>query len=160
LENERGQALDIGRLSRNITPALRRALQHRDGGCTFPGCTAQRHVDAHHVNHWADGGGTSLDNLVLLCRHHHRLVHEGGFMLTLSAAGEKRFRRPDGTVVPASADARFRGNASALRLAHRRAQLHIDPKSLQSLWSGEAMDLGMAVDGLIAMEGPALALSG
>ena len=58
-------------------PAIRRALNARDARCRFPGCTA-RHCDAHHITHWADGGGTSLDNLLLLCRRHHRLVHEGG----------------------------------------------------------------------------------
>ncbi len=152
LENEQGQALDIGRRSRNITPALRRALHHRDGGCTFPGCTAQRHVDAHHVTHWADGGETRLDNLVLLCRHHHRLVHEGGFAVSLSSEGKKRFRRPDGTAIPAGPDLRFRGNGSALRVAHRESRLRIDAKTLRSDWSGEAMDLGMAVDGLLARE--------
>ena len=152
LENERGQALDIGRRSRNITPAIRRALQHRDGGCTFPGCTTQHHLDAHHVVHWADGGETRLDNLVLLCRHHHRLVHEGGFTVALSAEGETCFRRPDGGVIPAGADTRFSGNVSDLRLAHRRAQLRIDSRTLRPRWSGEVMDLGMAVEGLLARE--------
>jgi len=78
----------------------RRALEHRDGGCSFPGCTTRRHVDAHHVVHWADGGETKLENLVLLCRHHHRLVHEGGYAVALLASGEARFRDPRGTVVP------------------------------------------------------------
>jgi len=132
LENERGHALDVGRRSRNITPAIRRALQHRDGGCTFPGCTAQHHLDAHHVIHWADGGETRLDNLVLLCRHHHRLVHEGGFSVRLSAEGETGFQRLDGTVVAKGADTRFRGNVSTLRLAHRQAQLHIDSQTARS----------------------------
>ncbi len=152
LETEHGQALDIGRRSRNITPGLRRALRHRDGGCTFPGCTAQRHLDAHHVVHWADGGETRLDNLVLLCRHHHRLVHEGGFSVSFSADGHKRFRRPDGVVVPPGVDMRFRGNVTALRLAHRDARLQIDSETLRSRWSGEAMDLGLAVDALLARE--------
>lgn len=152
LENERGHALDIGRRSRNITPAIRRALQHRDGGCTFPGCTAHRHVDAHHVVHWAGGGETKLDNLLLLCRHHHRLVHEGGFGVSLSASGEKCFRRPDGSVIPAVAETRFRGNVFALQKAHRVNQLELGPRSLVPHWKGEAMDLGMAVGGLLARD--------
>jgi len=156
LENEKGQALDIGRRSRNITPAIRRALEHRDGGCSFPGCTTHRHVDAHHVVHWADGGETKLDNLVLLCRHHHRLVHEGGFGVSLSTAGEKRFRYPDGRVVPTGADTRFRGDVFSLHVGHRRERLGIGPQSLPPNWQGERMDLGMAIDGLLRRDTPGL----
>ncbi|MGH6628122.1 MAG: DUF222 domain-containing protein, partial [Burkholderiales bacterium] len=77
-----GEPLSVGRKTRTVPPAIRRALQRRDGGCRFPGCTCTRFVDAHHIHHWADGGETDIDNLVLLCRHHHRLVHEGGFGLS------------------------------------------------------------------------------
>jgi HNH endonuclease len=71
----------------------------RDRGCAFPGCGAPpSHCDAHHIKHWADGGETSLKDLALLCRRHHRLVHEGGFAVEMSEAGPV-FRRPDGTVI-------------------------------------------------------------
>ena len=73
-----GTVLDVGRRSRTIPPALRRALEVRDRGCRFPGC-GLRFTDAHHVVHWADGGETSLANTILLCRFHHRLVHEEGW---------------------------------------------------------------------------------
>src|SRR6202047_1597979 len=73
-----GRVLDVGRRTRAISPGLRRALEHRDGGCRFPGC-GRRWCDAHHVEAWADGGATSLANTLLLCRRHHRAVHEGGF---------------------------------------------------------------------------------
>jgi 5-methylcytosine-specific restriction endonuclease McrA len=69
--------LDVGRKTRTIPLSIRRALTARDAGCRFPGCTSRR-CDAHHLTHWADGGATSVDNLVLLCRRHHRAVHEGG----------------------------------------------------------------------------------
>ena len=75
-----GSVLDVGRRTRTIPPALRRALEARDRGCRFPGC-GLRFTDAHHVKHWADGGETKLENLVLLCSHHHRLVHEEGWKL-------------------------------------------------------------------------------
>ena len=90
-EDENGEPLSIGRRSRSIPPPMRRALGIRDGGCRFPGCTNTRFVDGHHIKHWADGGETSLDNLVLLCRHHHHLVHEGGFDCRKSADGEIYF---------------------------------------------------------------------
>jgi len=67
-----GEPLDIGRKTRVVPAALRRFLRHRDRGCRFPGCTRRRHFDAHHIAPWADGGGTSGENLVLLCRNHHR----------------------------------------------------------------------------------------
>jgi hypothetical protein len=73
-----GSVLDVGRRTRTIPPALRRALDVRDRGCRFPGC-GLRFTDAHHVRHWADGGETSLSNCLLLCTHHHTLVHERGW---------------------------------------------------------------------------------
>jgi len=94
-----GNPLDIGRKTRAVPPAMQRALRSRDHGCRFPGCTHDRFVDAHHIRHWANGGKTSLDNLVLLCRHHHRLVHEGGFGVERIANGVIQFTRPDGHVI-------------------------------------------------------------
>jgi hypothetical protein len=95
-----GEPLSVGRKTRAIPPALRRALRSRDGGCQFPGCNQRRRVDAHHIQHWARGGATELSNLVELCRHHHRLVHEGGFGLS-GVPGRLTFHRPDGRVLPA-----------------------------------------------------------
>ena len=94
-----GNPLDIGRKTRAVPPAMQRALRSRDHGCRFPGCTHDRFVDAHHIRHWANGGETSLDNLTLLCRRHHRLVHEGGFGVERIAGGILRFTRPDGRVI-------------------------------------------------------------
>jgi hypothetical protein len=92
------QPLDLGRSQRLVNRAQRRALRFRDGpGCAFPGCSA-RHVDAHHILFWADGGPTDLDNLVLLCRHHHRLLHEGGYTAAL-VDNHPRFYRPDHTPI-------------------------------------------------------------
>jgi len=73
-----GSVLDVGRKTRTIPPSVRRALEVRDRGCRFPGC-GLRFTDAHHIKHWADGGETSLTNLLLLCGHHHRLLHEEGW---------------------------------------------------------------------------------
>ncbi len=100
-EDENGEALSIGRKTRAIPPAMRRALRMRDKGCRFPGCTNDRFVDGHHIKHWADGGETSLDNLVLLCRHHHHLVHEGGFACEKTREGEVEFKDQQHEPLPA-----------------------------------------------------------
>jgi hypothetical protein len=143
-ESESGEPLSIGRKSRSIHPALRRALQRRDGGCRFPGCSCRRFVDAHHIVHWADGGETSLDNLVLLCRRHHRLVHEGGFGVRMEPGGEVCFSYPDRDFLPATADGRFRGNVVALRVANARSGLRLTPQTLPPDWRGERMDADLA----------------
>jgi len=96
-----GDPLDVGRKTRNIPSAIRRALIYRDGCCRFPGCTHRRSLDAHHIEHWGEGGATSKDNLVLLCAAHHRAVHEGGFRVSRDA-GSLHFTRPDGSLIPAS----------------------------------------------------------
>jgi hypothetical protein len=94
-----GNPLNIGRKTRAVPPAMHRALRSRDHGCRFPGCTHNRFVDAHHIQHWANGGETSLHNLVLLCRRHHRLVHEGGFGVERIPDGAIQFTRPDGRII-------------------------------------------------------------
>ena len=81
-----------GRRSRTVPSAVRRALRARDRGCRYPGCENHRFVDAHHVRHWARGGETTLTNLVLLCRRHHRAVHEGGYRVDQDG----RFFHPSG----------------------------------------------------------------
>jgi len=150
-DDEDGKALNVGRKTRSIPPAIRRALQRRDQGCRFPGCTAHKYVDAHHVQHWADGGETKMDNLVLLCRHHHRLVHEGGYGVRMTASGPK-FADPTGGTIAAAAETRFRGNVFALKLQNRRSGLEIDAETTIPLWEGERMDEGMAVEGLLQLE--------
>ncbi len=85
-----GQVVSVGRKTRTVPPHLRRALEERDRGCRYPGC-GSRFTEAHHVKHWADGGETSLANTVLLCRRHHRLVHEGRVRMALDAKGQAVF---------------------------------------------------------------------
>jgi hypothetical protein len=90
-----GSVLDVGRRTRTIPPALRRALAARDRGCRFPGCES-RYCEAHHIRHWAAGGETSLSNTLLLCRHHHRVLHEGRWVLAFDPVGRPVFRSPRG----------------------------------------------------------------
>ena len=90
-----GSVLDVGRRTRTVPPALRRALEARDRGCRFPGC-GLRFTDAHHIVHWADGGETVLANMLLLCRRHHRRVHEDGYSVCSDAHGQIVFFTPKG----------------------------------------------------------------
>ena len=85
-QDDVGNVLDIGRRSRTIPAAMARALSIRDGGCQFPGCSESRYVEGHHIKHWAQGGETKLDNLVTLCRFHHRELHREKFSLSVKPA--------------------------------------------------------------------------
>ncbi len=100
------RVVEVGRMARGTSPRLRRLLEEHDPSCRFPGCLNRYWVDAHHIEHWADGGETKLENLVLTCRRHHRLVHEGGFSVEQTPDGpifyDPRGRRIDR--VPAPAD--------------------------------------------------------
>ena len=100
VEDENGEPLNVGRKTRTVPTAIKRALWSRDKCCVFPGCSHKRFVDAHHIQHWSAGGETSLDNLLLLCTRHHRLVHEGGFSIAKDYLDRWYFRRPDGKAVP------------------------------------------------------------
>ena len=140
-----GGGLDVGRRTRTVSPALRRALAARDRQCRFPGCAARR-CDAHHIRHWADGGEAALSNLVLLCRRHHRAVHEEGFRLSVDTGGAMTFLRPDGRPLPeAPAAPAWDGPALApvdTRLA--AAGIGIDADTAPR-WRGERLDLGWAI---------------
>jgi hypothetical protein len=92
--------LGVGRRTRLIPGWLRRQLWHRDGGCRFPGCGRKTWVHGHHIQHWADGGPTDLDNLILLCGYHHRFLHEHGWGITEDPDGKPIFRKPDGSAYP------------------------------------------------------------
>jgi hypothetical protein len=113
LEDGEGRVIDVGRKTRTIPAALRRAIALRDGGCRFPGCDNQI-VDAHHIEHWINGGPTCRENLTSLCRSHHRLVHEGG--ATVEIAGDRfEFHDRRGEVIRAVPD---RPTAAPLTVDH------------------------------------------
>jgi hypothetical protein len=95
-DDEHGNTKDVSRKHRVVHTSLRRKLMSRDKGCRFPGCTHEKWLDAHHVKHWADGGETTAENLVMLCSKHHRLLHEGGFEIKPGANGEWHFRNASG----------------------------------------------------------------
>jgi len=145
-EDDAGNPLDIGRKTRAIPPALRRALQARDGGCRFPGCNHRR-VDAHHIRHWADGGDTSIDNLLTLCRRHHRLVHEDGFGVERAADGSIQFSRPDGRVIEEHPQLPDSGSVEGLLRGIRETGKAIDAASW--IIPGDTLDYGIAIEGLL-----------
>jgi hypothetical protein len=144
-ENAAGEPLDVGRKTRTIPPAIRRALNARDPGCCFPGCTHRRYLDAHHVEHWADGGETKLSNLVHLCRTHHRLVHEGGVTVEPREGGW-RFVRPNGREFAACNGTLLSDYEwTALRDTHAAQGIAIDTETATTLWRGERMDYGLGI---------------
>jgi uncharacterized protein DUF222/HNH endonuclease len=141
-----GVPLSVGRRTRTIPPALRRALRSRDDGCSFPGCTHTRYLHAHHIRHWAHGGPTSLENLVQLCSFHHRLVHEGGYQVVRTGARSVAFMRPDGRRIPTVPSCRG-GDG------RRLPWVGVDSDTCRPRSAGDRLDYGMAVEGLLAVQG-------
>jgi hypothetical protein len=141
-----GEILSVGRKTRAVPPAIRRALRLRDRGCRFPGCTHTRHVDAHHVRHWADGGETKLSNLVELCSGHHRLLHEGGYGLRVTDDGALVFTRPDGERIPdVPRPLVLTGDPVAVLAAGNHAN-DVSAETFRCQWDGKPPDYGAMVE--------------
>jgi len=152
--DKEGNVLDIGRKARKSSKPLWRALISRDRTCRFPGCAKTRHLQAHHIEHWAKGGETNPDNVLLLCKSHHWAVHEGGGRLEGRAPRGLVFHRPDARLlstcpVPVPMNGK---PGETLKEANRRHGVEITAKTVDCFWDGERMDLHMAVDGVIACD--------
>jgi hypothetical protein len=115
-------------------------LNARDKGCRFPGCANTRYVDAHHVEHWANGGETKPSNLLSLCRFHHRAVHEGGVRIEVLDDGALRFVKPNGATLDNIAPGYTQPLGDWRQLPEGKAGWR---------WSGDRMDCGLAVEVLI-----------
>jgi hypothetical protein len=144
--DEEGRLLEVGARTRTIPPALRRALLHRDRSCRFPGCHV-RVGQGHHVRHWAQGGPTTLGNLLLLCRRHHHAVHEEGYRVSRGPDGTLEFRRPDGRplpevppTVPVPADP-----IPTLHEQHAALGIRLHARTACPRWLGERLDVGWAL---------------
>src|SRR6476661_5629369 len=139
--DEDGRTVEVGARTRTIPPALRRALHHRDRGCRFPGCGV-RFGQGHHIRHWAHGGPTTLSNLAMLCRRHHRAVHEEGYEVERNANGELTFRRPDGQPLPEvpATPGVPATPCEALRTRHDALDIHA--RTAMPGWLGERLDVG------------------
>jgi hypothetical protein len=122
------------RRARLVRGRLRRAVERRDGGCRFPGCTRRGRLDVHHIVHWIDGGSSEAGNLVCLCRHHHRVVHEGGWSIVGSPHGELRFVGIDGHEL-AARPVTTHGAAGVVDDLGRTAD------DIRCRWAGERLDL-------------------
>jgi 5-methylcytosine-specific restriction endonuclease McrA len=149
-----GNLLEVGARTRTIPPTLRRAMLHRDQGCRFPGCHA-RFGQGHHIRHWAHGGPTTLSNLALLCRRHHRAVHEEGYQVERHPDGELKFRNPYGCAIP-YVPLRVEipdDPAEVIRAWSDAAGLELDAHSAMSGWLGERLDVGYALDVLHPLAG-------
>jgi len=142
-----GRVVEIGARTRTIPPALRRALHHRDRSCRFPGCGLP-FGQGHHLRHWAQGGPTTLSNLALLCRRHHRAVHEEGFHVHRQPDGSLRFTRPGGFPlpdVPPPSEVPVEP-VHTLRSAHEAEGLRIHPRTALPSRAWEPLDVGWVID--------------
>ncbi|TQM37578.1 HNH endonuclease signature motif containing protein [Pseudonocardia cypriaca] len=148
LNDREGNRLYLGRSRRLATPAQIAALTVRDGaGCRFPGCTHTHYLHAHHVQHWLHGGRTDVDNLVMICSFHHRLIHDHGYHIRWTSDGWQ-FSRPDTTPIPTIAPP-LTGNSESLIEMHTRARLRITRTTLTPDWYGERLDPQPILDALL-----------
>jgi hypothetical protein len=148
-------ALHPGRKTRVISAPLRRALLARDGTrCAFPGCGC-RGRDAHHVRHWADGGPTTLENTLLMCRLHHVLCHEGGFRIEALPEGDFRFLDRQGREVQAAPPlpAVTQDPRTVMTARWLPPEVEITPSTGVPTWDGERFDYGWAIEDLQAKAG-------
>ena len=138
-----GRALRTSRRTRSVPTGMRRALEIRDQHrCAFPSCTHTRFLDAHHIEHWVDGGATELDNLVLLCRRHHTFVHEYGYRIERDAQGTK-FVAPGRRPLPTRPPLPESPSAPIERLAEAHADLGLSLGALSLMpqnWDGSPAD--------------------
>ena len=142
-----GRVVEVAARTRTIPPAIRRALQHRDRGCRFPGCHV-RVGQGHHIHHWARGGPTTLSNRTMLCQRHHRAVHEEGYQVEREAGGELQFRRPNGELLP---DVPWPSEVptdpvAVLRARNEAEGLTLHARTALPLWLGERLNVGYAID--------------
>ncbi|MPZ59984.1 MAG: DUF222 domain-containing protein [Propionibacteriales bacterium] len=138
-----GRTLDLGRRHRRPSSRHLAALWRRDRGCRMPGCDRTRFLHAHHVRAWARGGNTDMDNLILLCGEHHRLLHEGGFHIV--ALGKQRFRFHGQCGAERPTAPRIRGDVADLTAVHA----DVEPSTIESSWYGDPLDLDHAVSILL-----------
>jgi Domain of unknown function (DUF222)/HNH endonuclease len=153
VEDEHGVPLSVGRKHRTISGALKRALYKRDAACTYPGCTHRIFLEGHHIQHWADGGETSLQNAALLCSQHHRYVHEYGYTIDLGPDQRPRFRDPRGRLVAVAPAPPVVTELGWPRIRAANEALAIDAETNACEWDGRPVDYGTVVGHLVVADG-------
>jgi len=157
-EGQDGENLNIGRRSRSIPPALRRALMVRDRGCAFPGCTHSRFLHAHHIKHWLHGGETSLANTAALCSTHHHLVHEGGWSISRGADGQLLFHSPCGQPIAQNPPRELVEDIDGwMREWADERGLDLGPDVNWPQWDGSKPDYNLAISGSLDDDEPGAA---
>ncbi len=140
LHDRDGTVLDVGRRRRRAPAALRRAARERDHcRCRYPGCESRR-IDLHHIQYWSHGGRTSLKNMICLCRYHHMLVHDRGYLIATGPGGAFTFYDPGGTAIPPSPA--LPDPDGAIDGCH---DADITPATIIPPWYGERLDLDHAI---------------
>ncbi len=152
-EDEHGNALTVGRKTRSIPSAIKRALDKRDPCCRFPGCTNRLYVEGHHIRHWANGGETSLSNLVNICSLHHRFVHEYSYRVELDDAQQPRFFDRHGRAVQDVPERPWRERIGMEVIVEQNAALEIEAETNVCLWDGDRIQYGDVIDALVRRDG-------
>jgi hypothetical protein len=153
VEGERGDILSVGRKRRVIAGGLKRALLKRDQQCTFPTCTNRLFLEGHHIEHWADGGETSLSNGLILCSHHHRYVHEYGYTVEIGPDQRPQFRDRHGWLVAAVPGTQAKADLGWPRIREMNQPLLIDAETIACEWDGRPVDYGAVVGYLVRADG-------
>jgi len=148
LEDDQGNTLNIGRRSRIVPRAMSHALRIRDAGCRYPGCTQTHYTDSHHIKHWAQGGETSMENLVTLCRFHHRLLHKGAYRLARDESGDLVFSNSRNEMISQSFYPQFPSDLHADACLDPK----IDEHRVKSKWQGDSMDIQQSLQCLFDLE--------
>ncbi|MBD3646024.1 MAG: DUF222 domain-containing protein, partial [Pseudomonadales bacterium] len=139
LEDDKGSVLNVGRRQRSVPPAIEKAVRVRDQGCCrFPGCCRTKWTQMHHIVHWSLGGETSLDNLVTLCRRHHRLLHDGEYRIHKDEGRDLVFINRNNEIIKRSLYPQFPGvqRCDELERENRRRGLEIDADTAVTRWTG------------------------
>ena len=153
IEDEQGVPLSVGRKRSTIAGSIKRALLRRDGACTYPGCANRMFLEGHHIDHWADGGATTLDNAALLCSHHHRFVHEYGYAIELGPDRRPQFRDPHGRVLVAVPAGHCGPDLGWPQIDAANSSLAIDADTIACEWDGKPVRYGRVIDDLVAVDG-------
>ncbi len=153
VEDHTGTTISVGRKTRSIPASMKRALLKRDTTCRFPGCCNRIYVEGHHIHHWANGGETSLGNLIGLCDHHHRFVHEYGYRIELDEHQQPRFYDPKGQRVTDAPPRPTTPKLGMRALVDRHRDLDVSAETNQPLWDGDPVNYAWVIGDLVRLDG-------